>query len=95
MNSETTNSDRSDDLEQRARAEVRAILGQSVPLRASTLAEAVAEAEKLREKENILLAINSLWAWFSARPDKEREAVGQFRNARDFWMTGISKYRRK
>jgi hypothetical protein len=84
-----------EDPKKEARAAVKAMLGRSVPIRASTLAEAVAEAEKLKENENILLAINSLWAWYNARPDKEREAIGQFKNARDFWMTGIFQYRRK
>lgn len=48
MKPETTNSDKDDDLEKRARAEVRAILGRSVPIRASTLAEALAVAERLK-----------------------------------------------
>lgn len=76
-----------DDLEKQARAEVAAILGQSVPIRASTLAEAIAEAERLKSDHNILMAINSLWAWFNGLPVKEKEDIGTFRNARHFWMT--------
>ncbi len=76
-----------DDLEKQARAEVAAILGQSVPIRASTLAEAIAEAERLKATENILIAINSLWAWFNDLPATEREVIGTFKNARHFWMT--------
>ena len=76
-----------DDLEKQARAEVAAILGQSVPIRARTLAEAIAEAEKLKATQNILTAINSLWNWFNALPSQERVRIGTFKNARDFWMT--------
>jgi hypothetical protein len=90
------NSDRDDDdLEQRARAEVQAILGQSLPINASTLAEAVAIAQRLKADENILLAINSLWAWFNDLPEKERDAIGQFKNAREFWMKASLQLRRK
>ncbi len=76
-----------DDLEKQARAEVAAILGQFVPIRASTLAEAIAEAERLKSDHNILMAINSLWNWFNGLPAKEREDIGTFRNARHFWIT--------
>lgn len=76
-----------DDLAKQARAEVAAILGQSVPIRATTLAEAIAEAERLKSDDNILIAINSLWNWFLALPAQEREKIGAFKNARDFWIT--------
>ena len=85
MNSDHDNSD--DELKQLARTEVKAILSRSVPIHATTLAEAVAEAERLKATENILIAINSLWAWYMALPKQEREAIGFFKNARDFWMT--------
>lgn len=85
MTSDADDSD--DDLRQRARAEVQAILGRSVPIHATTLAEAVAEAERLKADQNILIAINSLWRWFLALPDPERNAIGEFKNARDLWMT--------
>lgn len=77
----------SDDLKQEARAEVQAILGRSVPIKASTLAEAVAIADRLKADQNILIAINSLWNWFLALPAQDRDAIGKFKNARDFWMT--------
>ena len=76
-----------DDPEKQARTEVAAILGQFVPIRASTLAEAIAEAERLKSDQNILIAINSLWAWFNGLSAQEREDIGTFRNARHFWMT--------
>ena len=76
-----------DDLRKQARAEVAAILGQSVPIRASTLAEAIAETERLKATQNILIAINSLWRWFKGLPAQEQVAIGSFKNARHFWMT--------
>ena len=85
MNSVSDDSD--DDLRQKARAEVRAILSQSVPIHATTLAEAVAIAERLKADQNILIAINSLWRWFLALPAPEQNFIGQFKNARDLWMT--------
>jgi hypothetical protein len=62
------------------------MLGRSVPIKASTLAEAVAIAERLKADQNILIAINSFWIWFLALPAPERNAIGQFKNARDLWM---------
>ena len=76
-----------DDLEKQARAEVAAILGQYVPIRANTLGEAIAEAERLKATQNILIAINSLWRWFNGLPTQEQVAIGTFKNARQFWMT--------
>jgi len=76
-----------DDLLQQARAEVAAILGQYVPIRANTLGEAIAEAERLKATQNILIAINSLWRWFNGLPAQEQVAIGSFKNARHFWMT--------
>jgi hypothetical protein len=87
--------DSDDDLKQRARAEVQAILGRSVPIHATTLAEAVVEAQRLKTDQNILIAINSLWAWYMALPKQERDAVGAFENARRFWMKAIFDHRRK
>ena len=63
------------------------MLGQSMPIKAATLAEAVAIAERIKADQNILLAINSLWAWYSALSAQEREIIGTFKNARDFWMS--------
>lgn len=93
MTSDPVNSD--DDLKQRARAEVQAILGCSVTIHATTLAEAVAAAERLKTTQNILIAINSLWAWYMALPKQERDAIGVFKNARHFWMKAIFQHRRK
>ena len=77
------------DLRRMAEAEVRAILGQSVPINAATLAEAVEIAVQLKADQNVLLAINSLWRWFQALPTRERDAIGVFKNARHFWMKAI------
>ncbi len=81
------------DLRQRARAEVRAILSKSVPIHATTLAEAVAIAKRLKANQNILIAINSLWRWFLALPAPEQKSIGQFKNARDLWMKAIFRHR--
>lgn len=51
MNSDLDNSD--DDLKQRAKAEVKAMLGRSVQIKASTLVEAVAITERLKADQNI------------------------------------------
>lgn len=89
-------SDDSDgDLRRMAEAEVRAILSQSVPIRAATLAEAVEIAVRLKADQNILIAINSLWRWFQALPARQREAIGVFKNARHFWMKAIFQHRTK
>ncbi len=80
--------DKSDDSELRAQAEaeVRALLGRSVTIRATTLVDALAEAEMIRATENILLAMNSLWNWYSGLPANEREEIGRFENKRRFWI---------
>jgi hypothetical protein len=93
MNSASDDSD--DDLRQMAEAEVRAILSQSVPIHAATLAEAVAIAEQLKAAQNVLIAVNSLWRWFQALPASERNAIGQFKNARHFWMKAVFAHRKK
>ena len=93
MNSTSDDSD--DDLRQRARAEVRAILSQSVPIHAATLAEAVEIAERLKADQNILIAINSLWHWFQTLSARERQAIGVFKNARQFWMKAVFQHRRQ
>lgn len=87
--------DSADDLRRMAEAEVRAILNQSVPIHAATLAEAVEIAERLKADQNILVAINSLWNWFQALPARERQAIGVFTNARDLWMTARFRNRRQ
>ena len=42
------------------------------------LADAVAQAERLKDTHNILLAMNSLWAWYSALPEDQQQAIGTF-----------------
>jgi hypothetical protein len=74
------------DLRRQAEAEVQAMLGRAVPIRATTLVDALAEAEIIRSTENILLAMNSLWAWYNALPLAEREEIGRFENKRRFWV---------
>lgn len=91
----STSEGSNDDLRRMAEAEVRAILSQSVPIHAATLAEAVEIAERLKADQNILVAINSLWNWFQALPARERDAIGVFKNARHFWMKAIFQHRTK
>lgn len=81
--------DKSDDSDLRvqAEAEVRAMLSRAVPIRATTLVDALAEVEKIKTNENILVAMNSLWAWFNALPHAEQEVIGRFENKRRFWIT--------
>lgn len=89
-------SDDSDgDLRRMAEAEVRAILSQSVPIHAATLAEAVEIAARLKVDQNILVGMNSLWRWFQALPAREREAIGVFKNARQLWMKAVFQHRRQ
>jgi hypothetical protein len=75
-----------DDLRQQAEAEVAAILGRAVPIQATTLADALAQAEQIKTTENILVAQNSLWEWYNALPLAEREEIGRFENKRRFWI---------
>ena len=91
----STSHDSDDDLRRKAEAEVRAILSQSVPIHAATLAEAVEIAERLKADQNILIAINSLWCWFQALPKRERDAIGVFKNARQFWIKAVFQHRRQ
>lgn len=80
--------DKSDDSELRvqAEAEVRAMLGRAVPIRATTLVDALAQAETIKTTDNILVAQNSLWAWYNALPLAEREEIGRFENKRRLWI---------
>lgn len=73
------------DLEREAREEVEAMLGRAVPIRARTLTDALAEAETIRSTENIMVAQNSLWAWYNALRPAEREEIGSYENKRRFW----------
>lgn len=72
--------------------EAESWLERAVPILARTAAEAVAEAERLKESHDILVAQNSLWAWYSALPPRERQAIGEFQNKRDLW-TARRRYR--
>ena len=81
------------DLEREARAEVEAMLGRAEPIRARTLVEAIAEAERIRSTENILVAQNSLWAWYNALRLAEREEIGIFENKRRLWIAVRFRYR--
>ena len=60
-----------------ARRAVEEMLGRSQEIHATTLAEAVAEAERIRETD-LLLGINSLWKWFCALPPDEQAKIGVF-----------------
>ena len=60
-----------------ARRAVQEMLGRSKEIHATTLEEAVAEAEHIKETD-LLLAINSLWAWFCALPPEQQAAIGAF-----------------
>jgi len=60
-----------------ARRAVEEILGKSQEIRATTLTEAVAEAQRIRETD-LLLGINSLWEWFCALPMDEQAKIGNF-----------------
>ena len=40
-----------------------------------------------------MVAVNSLWAWFNALPEKEREAIGHFENKHRLWTTARFRHR--
>ncbi len=61
-----------------ARRAVEAILGHSKEILATTLAEAVAEAERLKKTDGMLIGINSLWQWYCALPPDQQAAIGTF-----------------
>ena len=60
-----------------ARQAVEEMLGRSQEIHATTLAEAVAEAEHIKETD-LLVAINSLWRWFCALPPDQQAKIGAF-----------------
>lgn len=74
-------------------ADVPSIVDRVIPIRASTLAEAVAEAERLRRTENTLFALRSLWAWYVALPLDQRNTIGDFRSKHDLWVTARLRHR--
>ncbi len=60
-----------------ARRAVEEMLGRSQEIHATTLAEAVAKAEQIKETD-LLLGINSLWQWYCALPPDQQAAIGTF-----------------
>lgn len=74
-------------------ADVPSIVERVMPIRASTLAEAVAEAERLRRTENTLIALRSLWSWYTALPLGQRKEIGEFRSKHDLWLTARLRHR--
>jgi len=74
-------------------ADVPSILNRVIPIRASTLAEAAAEADRLRRTENTLVALHSLWAWYTGLPLDQRKALGDFKNKHDLWVAARFRHR--
>jgi hypothetical protein len=77
------------ELQRAAEAEVRELLGKSEAIHAATFADAVAQAEKLKETRDIMVAINSLWAWYRALPVDKQKVIGEFNGRRpqnELWM---------
>jgi hypothetical protein len=68
-------------------ADVPSILDRAVPIRATTLAEAVAAAEKVKKTDSTLVAITSLWGWYAALPFDQRKVLGDFKNKHELWIT--------
>lgn len=61
-----------------ARRAVEEMLGRSKEICAATLAEAVAEAERLKHTDDLMVGINSLWRWYCALPKDEQAKIGTF-----------------
>lgn len=61
-----------------ARLAVQKILGRSKEIHATTLAEAVAAAERIKDTDDLMVGINSLWVWFCALPKDEQAKIGAF-----------------
>ncbi len=79
-----------DELRQAARAEVMEMLGQLESIHATTFANAIVQAENLKETHNIMIAINSLWAWYYLLPVEQQKAIGEFTGRRPqnkLWMS--------
>jgi hypothetical protein len=86
------------EIEREARAEVEKLLGRSEAIHANTFADAVAQAERLEQSHDIMVAINSLWAWYSGLPPDQRSAIGEFKGRRpqnELWMTRRTILRRE
>jgi hypothetical protein len=81
------------EVEREARTEVERLLGRSEVIHATTLADALTQAEKLKEAHDLTAAINSLWAWYCRLPADRRTAIGSFdgRHAKHrLWATARS-----
>ncbi len=74
-------------------ADVPSLVERVIPIRASTLAEAAAEVDRLRRTANTLVALRSLWSWYVALPLDQRKEVGEFKDQRDLWITARLRYR--
>ena len=61
-----------------ARRAVQEMLGRSKEIHATTLEEAVAEAERLKNTDDLMVGINSLWKWFCALPQDQQAKIGAF-----------------
>ena len=60
-----------------ARRAVQEMLRRAKEIRATSLEEAVLEAERISETD-LLLGINSLWRWFCALPPDQQAKIGSF-----------------
>jgi hypothetical protein len=74
-------------------ADVPPSLDRVIPIRATTLAEAVAAAEQVKKTDNTIVAINALWGWYTALPLDQRKALGDFRSKHDLWITARFRHR--
>lgn len=85
------------DLEREARAEVQKLLGRAEVIHAASLADAVAQAELLKGTHDIMVAINSLWAWYCKLPPDQQRAIGEFNGRRpqnELWTSARARLRR-
>jgi hypothetical protein len=76
-------------------ADAASFVSRAVPIRASTLAEAVAAAEQIKKTDNTLVAITSLWVWYAALPLDQRKALCDFKNRHDLWIAARFHHQRR
>lgn len=74
-------------------ADVPSLVERVIPIQASTLAEAAAEADRLRRTEDTLVALRALWSWYVALPVDQRKEIGDFKDKRDLWVTARLRHR--
>jgi hypothetical protein len=74
-------------------ADVPSIVDRVIPIRATTLAEAVTAAEQIRRTENTIVALRALWEWYFALPLDQRKEIGEFKDKRDLWVTARLRHR--